>query len=73
MERYTPQYDLILGEHTAFMQLDWNDGEFIRIDDVLDWLSKQRNDIPMSGEEAAGGLAYYLNYKQADEQNEQRK
>jgi hypothetical protein len=59
MERYTPEYDFMLGEHTAHMTQD-EDGEYIRIDDVIEWLSKQRNDVPMTGEEAANGLKYIL-------------
>lgn len=31
---------------------------YVKVQDVADWLYEQRNDIPMTGEEAAGGFLY---------------
>ncbi len=36
-------------------------GDFVLLQDVVDWLRSQRNDVPMTGEEAANGLLYVAN------------
>jgi hypothetical protein len=38
-----------------------DDGDYVLLQDVVDWLRTQRNDIPMTGEEAAKGLLYVAN------------
>lgn len=33
-------------------------GEYVKLADVVDWLSRQRNDSPVTGNELANGLVY---------------
>lgn len=56
MKRYTfkpyeePEYSIIEDKN----------GELVYFDDVIEWLRKQRNDVPTTGEEMANGLIYSI-------------
>ena len=39
-----------------------NSGEYVRVDDVVAWLISQRNNIPATGVEMAGGFKYALKH-----------
>jgi len=56
VKRLTPTTDLdSIGRKYVYMEPDPSGG-YVSVDDVYHWLRGQRNDVPMTGEEAAAGF-----------------
>ena len=55
IEKFEPAIPFINGFEK--MMLEKVDGEWVRLETVLDWLKEQRNDTPITGLELANGLA----------------
>lgn len=63
MKRLTPECDHdSVGRPIRYMR-ESDIGEYVSIFEVYDWLKSQRNDIPMTGKEAADGFLEVLDNK----------
>ena len=59
MNRYQPEIMPNFGEPFAIMAEETY-GEYVRIEEVAEWLRQQRNDVPVTGEEMANRFLHVL-------------
>lgn len=57
---YEPEPSISKGQLEYIEMVESPGGGYLKTSEVIEWLKEQRNDIPMTGEEAANGLKYAL-------------